>query len=29
MDTWFIVNGIMIGVILTGMLIVAIYELMK
>lgn len=29
MDTWFIVNGVMIGSILTIMIIIAIGELMK
>jgi hypothetical protein len=29
MDTWFIVNGVMIGSILTIMIIIAICELMK
>lgn len=29
MDTWFIVNGVMIGSILTIMVIIAICELMK
>lgn len=29
MDTWFIINGVMIGSILTIMVIIAICELMK
>lgn len=29
METWFIVNGVIIGSALTGMLIIAIHELMK
>jgi hypothetical protein len=29
METWFIVNSVIIGGVLTGLLIIAIHELMK